>query len=150
MRAELLARPRRAFFLVLAAGLGQFGFDRRHAGGDLVKREGDLLIARLVAAQAFRARAVKRPLQHLHDRRQLHDPRVRGLVDRGKIGVGRSQCCNLGGDAAVLGLDRRPLFRQGEDQRVGFGKGRRKLCNGRRHRRHHSRVAANLPRSFSP
>src|SRR5262245_55777468 len=37
------------------------------------------------------------------------------------------------------------LCRQGEDQRIGFGKGRRKLCNGLRHRRHPSRVAANLP-----
>lgn len=48
--------------------------------GDLVKYEGNLLIARRVAAQAFRARAVKRALQHLHDRRQLHDPRVGGLL----------------------------------------------------------------------
>ncbi|MET4359368.1 hypothetical protein ABIC08_009345 [Bradyrhizobium sp. RT9b] len=24
----------------------------------------------------------------------------------------------------LFGLDRRPLFRQGEDQRMGFGKGR--------------------------
>ena len=145
MRAKLLAWPRRAFRLVLAACVGQFSFNRRHAGGDLVKCEGDLLIARLVAAQAFRARAVKRALQHLHDRRQLHDPCVGGLVDRSKIGVGGSQCRHLGGDAAVLGLDRRPLFRQGEDQRMGFGKACRKLCNGRRHRRYHSRVAANLP-----
>jgi hypothetical protein len=78
------------------------------------------------------------PLQHLHDRRQLDDPRVGRRVDHGKIGVRRRQCCNLGGDAAVLGLDRRPLFRQGEDQRMGFGKGRRKLCNGRRQRNTYS------------
>jgi len=128
MRAELLARPRRPLRLVLAACLGQFGFNGRHAGGDLVKYEGDLLIAGLVAAQTFRARAIKRALQHLHDRRQLHDPRVSRLVDCAKIGVRRSQCCNLG-------LDRLPLGRQGEDQRMGIGKGRRKLCNGRRHRR---------------
>lgn len=38
MRAEFFARPRPAFRLVVAASLGLFGFSRRRAGGDLVKR----------------------------------------------------------------------------------------------------------------
>jgi hypothetical protein len=35
--------------------------------------------------------------------------RLGRMVDRGKITVRRSQCCDLGGNAAVLGLDHRPL-----------------------------------------
>ena len=30
----------------------------------------------------------------------------------------------------LFGLDRRPLFSHGKDQRMGLGKGRRKFCNG--------------------
>lgn len=51
--------------------------------GDIVKYEGDLLISACRYESVQRA-CVKRALQHLHDRRQFHEPRV-GRLHRQRV-----------------------------------------------------------------
>lgn len=85
------ARVRR----VLAACLGQCGLMAATPVVISSMRRQSALIARPLALHYERV-PIKRALQSLQDRHQLHNPRVGRLVDRGEIGVRRSQCCNFG------------------------------------------------------
>src|ERR1700733_6670561 len=73
MSREAFAGARRTFRLV-RSGVFELGFDRRQAGLHLVEHEGVLLVVQCRAAQALRASAKARPLQHLHNRRQRRNP----------------------------------------------------------------------------
>ena len=130
MSREAFPGTRRTFRLVLN-GAFELGFDRRHAGLDFVEHEGVLLVAQCRAAQALRASAVARPLQHPHDRRQRRDPLVGRLVHHFEM--------------AVACLQQRPLVGHRHDHRLERINVVGKLCNGLRHRRHHSMFAAGFP-----
>ena len=133
MSREAFPGTRRTFRLVLS-GAFELGFDCRQAGLDFVEHEGVLLVVQCRAAQALRASAVARPLQHPHDRRQRRNPLVGRLVHHFEM--------------AGACLQQRPLLGHGDDHRLQRINVVGKHCNGHRHRRHHSIFAASFP-SFS-
>jgi hypothetical protein len=101
----------------------QLGFNRRHAGLDLVEHEGDLFVVRPVAAQAIRARALKRAPEHLDDCRELPIRASAALL------TAVWEAMRL----FSASIATRP---SAKDQRMSSSKAHGELCNGRLHHLH--------------
>ena len=84
MRSKAFARAWSAFRLVPGAPV-EFALDARKAGLHLLEGKGNLLVVedpRTTGAEPFRALAMLRALQDLHDQRQVGNPLVGALFDR--------------------------------------------------------------------